>query len=500
MSESLCLNAATAGPDLFSVDADAHLQKLAANMFPTPAQLPTELVREALRRGAGRVTVEARRRRLAVADDGGEIDPASWSDLACALDAGRPPSARERAIAALQQAAAPGIGLLAVFLPGATEIRVDSPGRQNRPPLRARNGRLLAGAPAAAGQGTRLVLTRRSGPVELEKKLLAELCSAAQAEIVINGRPIASKPRLRRTLVMSRTGLAAGQAEIAVPAAGDVCRIWLLDQGIPWQLYTSSTCRGLVFDAAVESRFPVGPGELAELAAAAASLYQWLAGRHASFPPRFQDRIEELIFRRIKATGDEQAFAAFAPFRLCGSSRPIGLGEVRSRAVGGRLLSLPAAGPAGHLPLGQQALCLTARQRDFLVNQAGVALAAPPPPPRPRPFGERLAEALAGLADRAAAFFSRRRPLAEPGLNAAEALLCRELARLAPAGVQVAMTEGRWPGPAAWLPAAAGGRLLLRRRHPLVRAALAGVAGDAAMAEVAFAALAPLPLLTAGGS
>lgn len=485
--------------DLFSVDADAHLQKLAASMFPTPAQLPAELVREALRRGAGRVTVEARRRRLAVTDDGSWIDPASWSALSCALDASSPPSARERAIAAIQQAASPGIGMLAVFLPGTAEIRIDSPGRESRPPLLARCGKLLAGARAAARQGTRVVLTRRPGPVEMEKKLLAELCAGVEAEIVLNGRPLARKPRLRRTLVRRRLDLAAGRAEVAVPAAGDVCRIWLLDQGIPWQLFTSSACRGLVFDAALETRRPVGPGELAALASAAAALYQWLAERHASFPPRFQDRIEELIFNRIKATGDERDFAAFAPFRRCGPLPPIGLAEVRRRAGRGRLLALPLDGPAHRLPNGQEALCLTARQRDFLVNQAGVALDAPAAAFQARDLGERLSAALAGLAGRAAAAFLRPRPLAAAEWSAAEALLCRELERAAPAGVQLAMAAGRWPGPAAWLPGAGGGRLLLRRRHPLVRAAAAAVAGDAALAEAAFAALAPLPLLTAGG-
>ncbi len=488
--------------DLFSVDADAHLQKLAASMFPTPAQLPAELVREALRRGAGRVAVEARRRRLVVADDGAWIDPASWSALACALDASCPPSSRERATAAIQQAAAPGIGMLAVFLPGAVEIRIDSPGRESRPPLLVRGGkRLAAGARAAVAQGTRVVLTRRSGPLEMEKKLLAELCAGAEAEIFLNGRLIARKPRLRRTLVKRRLDLAAGRAEVAVPAAGDVCRIWLLDQGIPWQLFTSSACRGLVFDAALETRRPVGSGELAALAAAAADLYHWLAERHASFPPRFQDRIEELVFNRIKATGDERDFASFAPFRRCGPLPPIALAEVRRRAGRGRLLALPPDGPAMRLPIGQEALCLTARQRDFLVNQAGVPLDAPAASFQARDFGERLSAALAGLAGHAVAVFLRPRPLAEAEWSAAETRLCRELKRAAPEGVQLAMTAGRWLGPAAWLPGTGtgGGRLLLRRRHPLVRAAAAAVSGDAAMAEVAFTALAPLPLLTAGG-
>lgn len=501
MNGTLLPGTATDGNGLFSIDADAHLQKLAACMFPSPAQLPTELVREALRRGARRVQVEVKRRLVAVADDGNEIDAASWNDLARTLESRRPPADRERAIAALQEAAAPGIGLLAVLVPGTREILIASPGLAGRPPLRFRGGRQLPTAAAKAAAGTRIVIGRRAGAkaAGLEKKLITELCAGVGAEIVLNGRALEKRPRLRRVLVRRGLDLPQGRAEVGIPAAGDICRVWLLDQEIPWQLFTSSSCAGLVFEAACESRRPVAAADLAALAEAAASLCDWLAERHGTFPPRFQDRVEELLFRRMQAAGDGRLASAFAPFRLCGSTRRLSLEEVRLRARGGAMLAVPGEGMPNPLSFGREALCLSPRQRDFLLNHAGVALETPPADMPDGGFLERCLSALAVVSDRAAALLAPRKPRDEAELTPAEIGLCRALQAMAPAGVRVGMAPGRWPGPAAWRAGAGSGLLLLRRRHRLVRAAAACVARDAANAETAFLALAPLALLTAMG-
>jgi len=115
--------------DLLSVDADAHLQKLAACKFPTPAQLPVEMVRASLSRGASSVAVEVGRGRLLIEDDGAGIPADQWQELACALDSGRSAGDREKAIDSLQSAASPGIGLLAVFVPGTESILIENASR-----------------------------------------------------------------------------------------------------------------------------------------------------------------------------------------------------------------------------------------------------------------------------------------------------------------------------------------------------------------------------------
>jgi hypothetical protein len=501
--------AGTGAGDLFSVDTDAHLQKLAASMFPTPAQLPVELVRAALKRKATVVAVEIRNKRLAVSDNGEAIAAVPWQELACALDRQGSPAAREKAIAALQADAAPGIGLLAVLLPGASTIHVQSPGRDRRPALRVANSQVSWSTCEAGTWGTRIVIRRRGGPVRSEIKLLRELCAAAPGEITLNDRPIARKPVLRRTLVQQSARGIPGQdtALVAIPAQGDICRIWLLDQGIPWQVLTSASCHGLVFDAALESAQAATGREFSALAATAGRLYQWLADHHATFPAHYQERIEELVFKKVGAGGDLVLLSAFAPFRLWGSRQRLNLEEVRRKAETGPLFAMPHDGDPGRsLGSHQEALLLTPGQRDFLLNQLGLPLVIPPAamdrPGRLALLAARLRSSCARLAAR----LPRRRCLAlDPAvLDEMETGLCRELelygrsTRQQPPALSlaVAMTGGRGLAPVAWRPGPAGGILFLRRRHPLVRAAARSVARDRANAELAFAALAPERFLT----
>lgn len=498
---------------LFSVDADAHLRKLAASMFPTPAQLPVELVRAALGRGAGTVAVEIRRRRLDVVDDGAAIADEEWRALCCALDGSRPALEREQAIAVLHESARPGIGPLAALLPGAREILIASPGAGSRPGLRLAGGTLRS-IPQAGGQpGTRIVVRRRHGDAGAERRLLAELCAGVDAVISLNGRAIEKKPILRRALVRKalKPGLSAGAAlsAVSVPARGEICRIWLLDRQIPWQLFTSASCAGLVFDAALESRVPATAAEFTALADAAAGLYGWLCSRYPSFPLPWQERIEELVFRRIRATGDARLSSAFAPFRLLGSPRRLSLDEVRRRAQAGPLTALPAGDDPARFPGPfHDALLLTPRQIDFLANDAGVPLSVPPAAADGGGLAARLAAFLRRAGLRLLARLPRRRLREAPGLRPDEERLCREmesqLREHAPfplrPGVRVAMTPGRGLFPSSWRAGAERSVLWLRREHPLVRAAARRVGRDRANAELAWMALAPRPLLTAGGS
>jgi hypothetical protein len=499
--------------DLLSIDADAHLQKLAACMFPTPAQLPVEMVRAAIRRGASSIIVGVRRGRLAVSDDGEGIAPGPWRELACALDAGRSAVEREKAMESLQRAAVPGIGLLAVFVPGARLIRIENGAGGAREVLTAAGGRvrLLASAPGL--RGTHIMIARRRGPAERERKLLRELCAAAPQEITVNGRKIERKSPLRRTLVQQGVELGPGKspALVAVPARGDACRIWLLDQRIPWQALSSAAYHGLVFEAALESGSPPAAAEFAALARTAGRLYQWLAENYLSFPEAFHERIEELLFRKARVAGDLRLPAAFTPFRLWRCRQRLNLEEVRRRAERHVLYALPAdADPDRFLGRHHEALLLTPLQKDFLLNQLGLPLAAPAASMKERGrFSMMLFSArrrLAGLRERLPRPAPRK--IAAASISDAERRLCREIeafwARAPrhglplgfPGTISVAMAAGRGLAPARWAGGPEGAVLLLRRRHPLVAMAARSVAGDRANVELAFAALAPERSLT----
>ncbi len=500
--------------DLLSIDAEAHLQKLASCMFPTPAQLPVELVRDSLKRGAKAIRVEVRRGRLVIEDEGAGIAEDLWRELACAFDPNRSAMAREKGIDALQNAASPGIGLLAVYIPGATGIRIENSASHGASTLIIPGGEVRRTGTAARPYGTRITITRRRGPAEFEKKLLRELCAAVPGDITLNGRRIESKPLLRRSMVQQNVDMGTGRnpAAVSVPAAGDICRVWLLDQWIPWQVFTCPHCHGLVFEAAMETGSAPTPAELDRLTQATGRMYQWLAENHHSFPQKYQERIEELLFKKAGWSGDMHLLSAFAPFRLWRSRRRLTLDEIRRKVEKTILYALPIGSNPEHL-LGrhQEALLLTPLQKDFLLNRLGLPLVEPP-----APMGTqgKLAE-LVCLALRKIGWGSARlprlpqRPLAPEQMSGEEKLLCREMENCwlhlhhhghstpVQFPLKVVMVEGRGLTPAVWRNRQHESVLQLRRRHPLVVLAVQRVARDHADAEMAFAALAPMPLLTA---
>jgi hypothetical protein len=501
---------------MLTVDADAHLQKLAACMFPTPAQLPVELVRSALKRGAASVAVEVESGRLFVADDGEGITGSQWQELARALDSSGSVVDRERAIESLQSAASPGIGLLAVFVPGARSIAIENANRADSMAMRFAAGsvRLLPAAPHAPG--TRITITRRRAAVDAEMKLLRELCSAVPQEISLNRRAIEKKNLLRNSLVRKEGdgGREDGQASVSVPARGDICRVWLLDQGIPWRLITSPAFQGMVFEAALETAAMPSQGTLDMLAGIADRLYHWLAEHYLSFPDHYRERIEELIFKRTMLSGDLRLADAFAPFRLWRSHLRLSLEEVRRKAERHSLYALPLAGDPGlFLDPHQEALLLTPLQKDFLLNHLGLPLVIPAAPMGTQGKMARWFSLVSRKISRVTQHWPRPRlRILEQGqTSSAERSLCRELEeywlRLNGDGqsphpglrLSVVMCAGRGLRPAVWRRDAGQSTLHVRQRYPLSVLAARAVANERENAELAFAALAPRRLLTWAG-
>jgi len=494
--------------DLLSVDADAHLQKLAACMFPSPALLPVELVRAALKRGATAVDMQVWNRHLTISDDGDGISSSQWLSLACAFDSGRGAADREKAIAALQSDASPGIGLLAVSGPGSLSIKIENAGSEGKRTMHIEAGhvRQLDSCPWALG--TRISISRNQGRAEAEKKLIRELCAAVPQDIVLNGQKLEKKSLLRRTLAQRVIDPVPGDslATVAIPARGDVCRIWLLDQGIPWQAFTSASYHGLVFEAALENGSPPSATFFSMLAEAAGQLYQWLAAHYLSYPEKYQARIEELIFKKARLCGDLHLLSAFTPFRLWRSKRRLNLEEVRRKAENETLYALPHDSDPGHL-LGRhaQALLLTPLQKDFLLNHLHMPLVTPAAPMETDGKLKGIFSFCSRKMIRLTAALPHRRVkiLAADQMDGEEKYLCRELEshwqrqqlHHAPGRpvipLTVFMVGGRGLVPAFWLHAGQGGVLHIKRRHPLIRQALHCIRRDPANIELVFAALAP---------
>jgi hypothetical protein len=502
--------------ELLSVDADAHLEKLAAHMFPSPALLPVELVRGALKRKASFVSIHVRPERIVISDDGVAIDKEEWQALACLGDSGQGAAARERALAHIQDRAQPGIGMLAVFLPGIRGLQIETADAAGTRTLRMADGRVVLQNAGSRPKGSRITIQRRRGPAAEEKVLLAQLCAPAPAEISINGRRLKRMPLLARNLASLTVRLAENSTPslLAIPVQGDACRIWLLDQGIPWQVTTMAAFQGLVFAAVIETTKQLTEPALDTLAANAGRLYRWLAENYDKFPERHQTRIEDLFFRQARHAGDPGMLSVCAPFRVWPSRRRISLADVRRMAAHGPVFAADLdSRPGPFIGRDKEMLLLTRPQKDFLIHHLRLPVVSLNAPPRTKVRPAKIVaffrakwRTMSRLADpaRSEIIDGSRMSLEESDFcRELEICLRRESTRIAPdrgtTPASVVMVAGRGLSPAFWLKNGTGRVLGIRRRHPIARRCLRAVNFDRDNCELAFTALLPGPFLTGGG-
>ena len=327
-------------------------------------------------------------------------------------------------------------------------------------------------------------------------------CAAAQAEISLNGAPLKKKPLLPDALASLDIayGENARPSALAIPARGDVCRIWLLDQGIPWQVTAMAPIQGLLFTAALETNTRPTAAALQNLSEQAAGLYRWLAGNYGQFPESSQSRIDDLLIRQARSGPDLGLLSICAPFRLWHSSRRLNLDDVRLLAARGSLYFRDHdSRPNRFSDREMDVLLLTARQKDFLFNHLRLPMvslnAQREVKKKPWKFVPFCRQALAGIERTIAAF--------QTGIAGEEKEFCRELemhwrrklAATAPEGaagaLSVVMIAGRGLLPAYRLKNEAGDTLLIRRWHPLTLRALQKFRQDHDNCELAFAALMP---------
>ncbi|MBN2399495.1 MAG: hypothetical protein JXI33_04055 [Candidatus Aminicenantes bacterium] len=496
--------------DLLSVDADAHLEKLTAHVFPSPALLPVELVRSALKRKAGAVSIHVRSERIIISDDGQGIDREQWQAVACLGDSGQSAAARENAMALIQGMAAPGIGLLAVFMPGVRSLQIENAGPSDASTLHMTAGRITLENGSSWSPGTRITIRRRRGPAAEEKILLAQLCAAVPAEISINGRSLKKKPLLTQQLVSMNITLAeySRRALLAIPVQGDVCRLWLLDQGIPWQVNTMAPVQGLVFAAALETTQLLTPAALESLADDANRLYQWLALNFEKFPEPYQSRIESLFFKQARSVGDPGWLSLCASFQTWPSGRRISLAEVRRMAAGGVVHAMDDDGqprPTSAKIDERSLLLLTMAQKDFLIRHLHLPIIMLNPQPKNQLRSHGVFTFLQNtFLNWQGSFRPIREKIPDRGrLGPQEISFCRELemhwlrklAGMEPdqtaSPPSVLMVEGRGLLPVRLLKTKNGPMVIIRRNHPLVRRSLLLFRQDRENSELAFAALMP---------
>lgn len=364
------------GKRLLSIDVNGHLRKLALHSHRSHHHYPVELIRCALQRGATRIVISINKEMLDIQDNGGGIGQEALSQLSTLMDPGRPAAEREEAIHALRNPI--GIGLISIFSPAPERITIEDNNGVYSTRVQFQR-QTLTSVSGDFARGTRMIITRSAPEYEEEIAAIKDYCREVDQEIILNRKPLEKEPVIQHPI--ASTILNANKyykkAHISVTQEGDVCKIWLTDQRIPWGMKTYPPISGFIFDAVIETGGQLSDSVFQQLAAASFNLYRWMCKRFNEYPESYRERIEDLLFKHNRLTGDNSLINTFSPFQILGSTYKMSLREIKEMATGKGVpvLQIRYAEKYSHIT-GHKAniLVLKPKQIDFLGNHHHVPL------------------------------------------------------------------------------------------------------------------------------
>ncbi len=370
---------------LFSIDVNAEFQHVALEQSEAPWELPMELMRDALRRGATEVSIALSATELCLRDDGLGLSHEALSDLASLLAPLTNPEQRHGALLRLEAGRQNGLLLLAWLGPRRIEIR-----SRNGPRL-TRHGKSqpAIGTCAAASNQIEVRVTLNTGQAGARLKTSAVF---APGRIELNGRLL---PKWEPNAFASAALTAPVPGRLYLHRSGDEACVFLLLDGV---LSARLTVAGAPpFVAVAEMRdlapFPSSAALLREriephldsLSAQAFELLLTQGRRIRALAEPDQRRVRRCLLttaRQRHALGPIYSLRMFRATAEPGASeRWLALADLgdakRIQAVFPDQLRRHKASGSG------PALVLDGEERSLLADLLGLHFAPPPEPPTP---------------------------------------------------------------------------------------------------------------------
>ena len=223
--------------ELLRIDIEAELRKLTVAQLQGPWQLPAELVRRAVRAGAGRIEVELSRGGCVVRDDGEPLAAEQLAELQAMLDPRAAAERRHRALLALEGAG--GLALLALAGLGATqiEVRARSGGKRRQLTWLSRHVHPTLSEVADPGvRGTEVLLRGAELDPARARSWLRDVGRFVPGELRVDGQLV--NHGLRSYLASENFAIGPKdqpprlRGHVAVAAHGEQARVWLLHGGV----------------------------------------------------------------------------------------------------------------------------------------------------------------------------------------------------------------------------------------------------------------------------
>lgn len=490
---------------LLTIDVGSELRKLSAAQLEGPWQIPAEIARRALRTGARSVQVRTRRGGVDVVDDGAPISSDVLRATAALLQPKSSNEVRHAALTTLENLG--GLALLAVAGLEHKKLHVEVETATEALVLRADDkGASLSRKPAT---GTRRNTVRVSSPALDRRQIQHWLLSVGRFDggrILLDGSPLTSG--WKESFVHGPLG-APTPGRIGIPREGETAHVWLLEHGIVTGHLTVPDAP--IFEAAIEmgsEATDLNAARLREatmphiphIVAGAVRLACAFGLRADTLSASHRARFSRLLLGAARRRMELERVVQVPIFRvLDGEQRRLAslleLRNAASNGPGGAQI-LPALYPSqdpGAFALGDRlTLIADATERSGLAEVLNLRFRPPNPRERGRSARARAKQWSESLAQLAARL---RHPLgareANPSTHTpAELGFLEALQRQLDAGpgapARLQLCEGAGP---VRMGGRGRGTLLLPRRNPSVRAAVAAIAADSSWAYPAALAL-----------
>lgn len=214
---------------LLTIDVASELRKLSLAQLQGPWQLPSELVRRALRDGATQVEVDLGRHRAEVRDNGRGIPEAHLEWTAALLDKRRTNEERHTALTALEATGELVLLMLAGLVPRTLQIRSARGGRVVCLVYQRERTPWVTIDATPESDSTVVVVQHADLDRARAAEWLAGAARFAPARVIIDGRPIDAGFQGTFGVQALREPL---RGRVAIPLEGDTAHAWLLEHGL----------------------------------------------------------------------------------------------------------------------------------------------------------------------------------------------------------------------------------------------------------------------------
>ena len=484
---------------LLTIDVRSELKKLSQAQLQGPWQIPSELVRRAIRLDSKRVDVVLGRHRIAVRDDGRGISFQEIQETAVLLDSSQGDERRHAALTTLEKVGAIDLLAVAGLDPSEFEIECVRDGVQTT--LQYTKGQVphVARRRGLVGQGTEIRIRSPAFDRRQVSDWLTHVTRFATAQVTVDGTRVAQgfgdalgTAQLRAPLV----------GTVAIPSSGETGHVWLVAHGVISGHLTvpGSFC----FEAAVElsnqSEEIASPARLREamtpliptLVKQAASLLARLAREQAASTESSRSRLAGLILDCIRRGHATESLLEARVFRIVNAHglHLASLSQLRTNAwdMPGGTQAFYALYPSQRIrkfALGTSSILIAdAGERSRIAEVIGIRFR----PPNRRDASSWWANTTRRMAGPAKRIFTRAiarlrspwrpSPLPEADLTPDELDLVKNIRRQLKGTIPVVeLCEGAGPIHRTFAPVA---MLMLPRENPTVQAAIAAMRANPA--------------------